>query len=499
MSGHPSEMVAAARNAFRSGKTRALSFRESQLKNLLRMYKENRDAITTALREDLNKPKLEATLYEVEMLIHEVEGLLKNLHDWAKPERVKKALVNVMDTPEIIREPYGVVLVMGAWNYPFQLTLSPVGGAIAAGNCVIIKPSEISKSVDKLIRELVPKYLDRECYHVYSGGVERTTELLKERFDYIFYTGSTNVGRIVHAAANKYLTPVTLELGGKSPVYLDPSADIEMAAKRIMWGKCMNAGQTCIAPDYLLCNKDTEKRFVRAAKKVIQTFYGENESESPDMCRIVADQHMKRIQKLLNADKNYVVAYGGKVDDTKRYIQPTLLTDVKPDHPIMQEEIFGPILPILTVKDAAEAINFINEREKPLALYIFSKNKDVTNLILSNTSSGGACVNDTIMHVGMDTLPFGGVGNSGMGAYHGKASFDTFSHKKSTLHIKMSGLGEKLRSSRYPPYSDEKMNYLMGAMKPRKLPSFKCFWYLLTFGMGIGSTYLIKCLIQKFK
>lgn len=496
---NPSEMVATARNAFRSGKTRSITFRETQLKNIIRMCEENRDAITTALRADLKKPKFEATLFEVERLINDTGKLLNNLHEWAKPEPVEKSLVNILDSPEIIREPYGVVLVIGAWNFPFTLTIQPLASAIAAGNCVIIKPSEIAKSIDKLTRELLPKYLDSECYQVYSGGVERTTELLKERFDYILYTGSTSVGRIVHAAANKYLTPVTLEMGGKSPVYLDPSADIEMAAKRIMWGKCMNAGQTCVAPDYLLCNKDTEKKFVREAKKLIRIWYRENENESPDYCRIVADQHMKRIEKLFNSNKDYVVAYGGDFDYTKRYIQPTLLTDIKPDHPLMQEEIFGPILPILTVQNASEAIKFINDREKPLALYIFSKNKDVINLILSNTSSGGVCVNDTLVHAASDSLPFGGVGNSGMGACHGKASFDTFSHKKSVLHINMGWLGETLRSSRYPPYSEDKLKTLKSFVKPRKLPFCKYFMHLLIFGFGIGSSFLIQFLVDKNK
>lgn len=496
MSKSASEVVSTARNVFNSGKTRSLSFREAQLKNLIRMYQENREAIIKALFEDLHKPKQEAVVTELEYLIHDAENMLKNLRTWAKPERVTKGMANIMDTPEIIREPYGVVLVMGAWNYPIQVTMAPVSGAIAAGNCVVIKPSEISKSIDKFISETVPKYLDPECYQVFSAGVPGTTELLKERFDFIIYTGSTTVGRIIHAAANKYLTPVCLELGGKSPVYIDKSADVEMAAKRIMWGKLTNAGQTCIAPDYLLCSKEVEKKFVSAAVKCIQTWYTKNESESPDFCRIVSDNHMQRLRKMMSGN-GYKVAYGGNMDDKERFVQPTILTDVNPSDPIMLDEIFGPILPIVSVKDAAEAINFINEREKPLALYIFSKNKAVTDLILANTSSGGACVNDTLMHFGVESLPFGGVGHSGMGAYHGKASFDTFSHKKSTLHTKLSGIGEKLMSSRYPPYSEEKLKFLMNALKPRKMPSLKCLTYVLSFGLGVGLSVLITCLTSE--
>lgn len=490
MSKSASEVVSIARNAFNSGKTRSLSFREAQLKNLIRMYQENREAIIKALHEDLNKPKQEAVITELEFLIHDAENMLNNLRTWAKPERVKKSMADIMNTPEIIREPYGVVLVMGAWNYPIQVTMAPVSGAIAAGNCVIIKPSEISKSIDKFIRETVPKYLDTECYQVFSAAVPGTTELLKERFDFIIYTGSTSVGRIVHAAANKYLTPVCLELGGKSPVYIDKSTDVDMATKRILWGKLTNAGQTCIAPDYVLCSKEVEKEFVPAAIKYIKAWYTENEITSPDYCRIVSDNHMQRLRKMMSGS-GHKVAYGGNMDDKERFIQPTILTDVDPNDPIMQDEIFGPILPIVSVKDASEAINFINAREKPLAIYIFSKRKEVTDLILANTSSGGACINDTIMHVAVAALPFGGVGYSGMGAYHGKASFDTFSHKKSTLHTKLSGLGEKMMSSRYPPYSEAKLKFLMNAVKPRKFPSLKGFSYFLTFGLGVGLSFLI--------
>nr|CAD7405601.1 unnamed protein product [Timema poppensis] len=472
-----SDIVQRARNAFHSGRTKSVEFREKQLNQLLRLYEENVPEMLTALSSDLRKSKQESLMTEIEYMKNDLINTIRNLREWVKPEKPPKSFVNMLDGVLIYNDPYGVVLIIGAWNYPLQLALLPMAGAIAAGNTVILKPSEVSPASAQLIAKLLPKYLDQECFQVVLGGVPETTQLLKEKFDYIFYTGSTEVGKIVRHAANEHLTPVTLELGGKSPVYLDNTADLEMAVKRIMWGKCINAGQTCIAPDYLLCSKQVEKEFVSKAKTILKEWYGDKSKESPDLCRIVTDRHYQRLVGLLKAG---TVAVGGETDASEKFISPTILVDVKPTDPVMQEEIFGPILPVVNVESAFDAIKFINSREEPLTLYVFTTDKKVRELILSqtrsgstcindtlmhfkplafyifsksskdrdllinNVSCGGVCCNDTIMHLAVDTLPFGGVGNSGIGSYHGKYSFDTFTHKKSCLVKDFNGIGEKL-------------------------------------------------------
>ncbi|KAL1494387.1 hypothetical protein ABEB36_009993 [Hypothenemus hampei] len=487
MSENPSEVVATLRNSFNSGKTRPLEFRIKQLLNLLKLYEENEDAIVEALWTDLKKCKGEALLMEIQFLINDLKTVLMNLYRWAKPEHVEKDLANLLDKAYIQREPYGVVLVIGAWNYPFQLTFGPVHGAIAAGNCVVIKPSEISPATAKLIAKLVPKYLDGDCYKVFNGGIPETTELLKERFDYIFYTGNTNVGKIIHQAANKYLTPVTLELGGKSPCYIDNSVNYLTATKRILWGKLANAGQTCVAPDYILCTKEVQQEIIEAAKIIVPQFYA-NPKESSEYGRIVTDRHFERLQGLLKSGK---IALGGEYDAEEKYIAPTILTDVKETDDVMKEEIFGPILPIYNVNTVQDAINFINKREKPLALYIFSNRKSVVDSIINNTSSGGICVNDTVMQLAIDTLPFGGVGASGMGGYHGKFSFDTFSHKKAVLEKNLDALGEKLGSAKYPPLTPGKINYLKFMLAKRSWRiNGACLCYTFMFFTGVFTYYL---------
>ncbi|KAK7861769.1 hypothetical protein R5R35_010788 [Gryllus longicercus] len=479
------EIIQKARDAFQSGRTRDVTFREQQLKKLLRLYEENTDAMIAALAADLRKSKQESVLFEIEFVKNDIKHSLLNLREWVKPEKPPKGIVNLMDEVLIHHDPFGVVLIMGAWNYPLQLALVPVAGAIAAGNCVILKPSEVSEACANLMAELIPKYLDQDCYHVVQGGIPETTELLKERFDYIFYTGSTNVGKIVRAAANEHLTPVTLELGGKSPVYIDDTVNMDIAVRRILWGKCINAGQTCIAPDYILCSKDVEQEIVSRAKQVFREWYGDNWKNSPDFCRIVTDRHFRRLVGFLNNGK---IAVGGDTDESERYISPTILVDVKPSDPIMQEEIFGPILPVVNVESPEEAIKFIVNREKPLAFYIFSDNSQRRKLLIENVSSGGICCNDTLMHVGVDTLPFGGVGNSGMGAYHGVYSYNTFTHKKSCLVKNYNPLGEKIASSRYPPYSDKKTTFLASMMKKRRGIGFslKYLPHIVMFGIGIA-------------
>lgn len=487
------EVVSKAREAFQSGRTLPLAYRKQQLQNLMRLYEENTEEMLDALREDLHKSKQEATVTEIDFIKNELRNLLYNFEDWAKPERVwNKGIANLLDGARIYKDPYGVVLVVGAWNYPIQLTFAPFAAAIAAGNCVILKPSEVAVCSGKLIAELVPKYLDENCYQVYQGGVPETTELLKQRFDYIFFTGSTSVGRIVYKAAAEHLTPVTLELGGKSPVYLDKSADLDIAVRRILWGKCLNVGQSCIAPDYLLCSKEIEANFIETAEKVLKEWYGGKLKQSSDFGRIISDTHFQRLVTLLKGVK---IAYGGNYDASERFIEPTIVTDVKTTDPLMQEEIFGPILPIVNVESPQEAISLINSREKPLALYIFSNNQEVIDLIITKTSSGGITVNDTMMHFSLDSLPFGGVGQSGIGSYHGKRSFDTFVHHKGALIKDLAKIGELASSSRYPPFSDSKLQFI--SVMTRKYPiSFKHATHILTLALGIGLAVGFNCFLS---
>ncbi|XP_074032094.1 aldehyde dehydrogenase, dimeric NADP-preferring isoform X2 [Leptinotarsa decemlineata] len=404
------QIVETARAAFKSGQTKPVPYRRQQLKNLLRFLKNEEETLCDVLQKDLKKPFQECIAHEVGVLEKDLNDCLKNLKSWSAPERVKKTAANFFDDLYIYNDPYGVVLVVGAWNYPLLLVLAPVVGAIAAGNCVVIKPSEIAPATANALATLLPKYLDSNCYPVYLGGVEETTELLKEKFDYIFYTGSPQVGKIYHQVATKNLTPVTLELGGKSPVYVDSSANLKLAARRIIWGKTQNAGQICIAPDYVLCSKSVQEELIDYIEKALEEFFQGYVKSSKSYGRIISKRHFARLCNLM---KNQKIAVGGHTDEEDLLIEPTVLVDVKPEDPIMQEEIFGPILPIVNVNDKEEAIRFINEREKPLALYIFTTKNSVKKAFLENTSSGGVVINDVIMHFIADGLPFGGVGNSG--------------------------------------------------------------------------------------
>ncbi|KAF5285786.1 hypothetical protein FQA39_LY04247 [Lamprigera yunnana] len=436
-------IVQSVRNAFESGRTKEIGFREQQLQNFLRFLNENTDEFLKALKTDLNKSKQETILMEISINVMETKIALENLKSWCQPEKPPKKFLNVMDEVLVCNDPYGVALVIGAWNYPLQVSLGPMISAIAAGNCVILKPSELACATARIIAELLPKYLDNDCYKIVLGDATDVTELLEERFDYIFFTGSPRIGKIVHAAANKFLTPTTLELGGKSPVIIDKTADMEVAARRILWGKCMNAGQTCIAPDYIMCEKEVAKKFIEKSKSIIREWYGTEAQESPDLGRIINDNHYQRLVKLIDKEK---IVIGGEFDATERYIKPTILDDVKENDSIMQDEIFGPILPIIYVESVQDAVKYINSKEKPLALYLFSTDKKTINFTLHATSSGGVTVNDTVMHAAVDNVPFGGVGNSGMGSYHGKYGFDTFVHKKTVLIRNLGSVGEKIGS-----------------------------------------------------
>ena len=452
-SGSIAARVAAARAAFDSGRTRPLAWRMDQLDALRRMISTHEDAILRALAEDLGKPAIEGYTTEVGYALAEVAKVKKGLPAWIRPERAPTPLILQPAKSRIYREPLGVVLIIAPWNYPFQLAVAPLIGAIAAGNCTIVKPSEVAPATSALIAELVPRYLDRECVQVIEGGVAETTELLAERFDHIFYTGNGAVGRIVMTAAARHLTPVTLELGGKSPTIVDATANLEVAARRICWAKFTNAGQTCVAPDYVLVEESVHDKLLARMKATIRDFYGEDPRQSPDYGRVINARHHRRLVGLM---KSGAVVIGGEADEGERYIAPTVLRDVDPSSPIMQEEIFGPILPVLKVRGVDQAISMINARPKPLALYVFTESRAVAEDVLARTSSGGAVVNHAIMHLANADLPFGGVGESGMGAYHGRSSFELFSHHRSVLK-KPSRIDPSIA---YPPYDAGKQRLL---------------------------------------
>eukprot|EP00092_Neocalanus_flemingeri_P035637 GFUD01038800.1.p1 GENE.GFUD01038800.1~~GFUD01038800.1.p1 ORF type:complete len:510 (-),score=146.39 GFUD01038800.1:299-1828(-) len=496
--GQLTRVVDNSRAAFLSGRTRPLAWRMSQLENLLKMLDENEAAICEALGKDLRKPKQESICLEIEFLRNDVRGCINNIESWMADYYVEKNIVTMMDTTLIHYDPLGVVLIMGAWNYPMMLSLGPLGGAISAGNCVIIKPSELAPATSSIIATLIPRYLDQECFQVVEGGITETTELLEERFDHIFFTGSGAVGKIVREAANKHLTPVTLELGGKSPVYIDSSADLDITTRRLLWAKCINLGQTCIAPDYVLCSKEVEVKLVEKMRSLIGEWYGIDPQKSPNLCRIINNRNWDRLNNLLKSTKGKV-EIGGDTDPNDLYIAPTVITGVEYDEPLMLDEIFGPILPIVSVNSVEEAVQFINKREKPLTLYVFSSDKAAQDAFKTSTSSGSMVVNDAVVHLSVETLPFGGVGASGMGGYHGKYTFTTFSHQKSVLVRDFGALGEYLGETRYPPYQDWKIKRMGLLLKNRKIP--KCLSlipYISCFLFGAGSVFLVKVLAIKF-
>uniref|UniRef100_A0A8C8RF78 Aldehyde dehydrogenase n=1 Tax=Pelusios castaneus TaxID=367368 RepID=A0A8C8RF78_9SAUR len=457
------DLVSSLRTAWVEGKTRTIEHRISQLEALGRFLDEKKQHILDAMASDMRKPPFEVELSEIFLVQNEVNHALNNLASWMKDKFVDKNLVTQMDTAFIRRDPYGVVLIIGPWNYPLQLILVPLVGAIAAGNCVIIKPSEISSSTEKLIAESLPTYLDKDCFAVVTGGPEVTSQLLENKFDYIFFTGSPHVGKVVMAAAAQHLTPLTLELGGKNPCYVADKCDPQTVANRLVWGRCFNAGQTCLAPDYVLCSLETQEKLLPALRHAITEFFGPNPQESPDFARIISDRHFQRIQALLGSGR---VAIGGQTDEKERYVAPTVLLDVQPSEPAMQEEIFGPVLPIITVANMDEAIAFINSRERPLAVYVFASNNKLVHQVLERTSSGSFGGNDALMQMMLVSLPFGGIGTSGLGSYHGKFSFDTFSHHRACL-LRNMGL-EAMNALRYPPYTDRKMGMVLSTSRIKR-------------------------------
>lgn len=455
-----SDTLRRLREAFSSGLTRPAEFRAAQLKGLGRFLQDHKQLLQEALAQDLRKSVIESEVAETSTSQREVKLALRNLRAWMKDEKVTKNLATQLDSAFIRKEPLGVVLIISPWNYPVYLSLMPLVGAVAAGNCVVLKPSEISKNTEKVLAEVLPRYLDQSCFAVVLGGPEETQQLLEHKFDYIFFTGSTRVAKTVMSAAAKHLTPVTLELGGKNPCYVDDNCDPQTVANRVVWFRYFNMGQTCVAPDYVLCSPEMQERLLPALQSAITRFYGEDPRNSPDLGRIINEKHFQRLQGLLGCGR---VAIGGQSDETERYIAPTVLVDVQETEPVMQEEIFGPILPIMNVGSLDEAIDFINRREKPLSLYAFSKSSQVVKQVLARTSSGAFTANDGFMYLSLSSLPFGGVGKSGMGRYHGKFSFDTFSHHRSCL-LTHTGL-EKLNSIRYPPYSPSNLKMMLVAME----------------------------------
>jgi len=485
------KLVTDVRATFDTGRTKNIEWRISQLKAMTRLLDENEDVLLEALKKDLNKPKQESYMSEIDYLRNDIISILRNIRDWTKDRYCDKNPLTLLDTVMMHPEPYGTVLVIGAWNFPLNLTISPALPAIAAGNCVILKPSEISPATAKAMADLIPKYLDPKCIKVVCGGVEETTELLKEKFDYIFYTGSTGVGKIIGAAANKHLTPCTLELGGKSPAFIDDSGNLEYKVKRLCWGKFLNAGQICVAPDYVLCSKAVEKKIIPMMKKILKDWYSEKPDFSKDYCRIVTDRHFTRLQAMLSKTKGSL-ALGGSCKPEDKYMEPTVVTGVDLDDATMQEEIFGPILPIINVESTEDAIKIINARDKPLALYVFSERENIQEMFKKQTSSGGLVFNETIMHLSIEELPFGGVGASGMGSYHGKFGFETFTHMKPILKKDLSWLGEKMGELRYPPYNEKMLSTIRNLTKNRALPDIAWLKTGLTFLAGAAVGILVK-------
>ena len=449
MTGIAEQALTTARKAFASGRTRDASWREKQLDGLVRLLEENDEALIAALHADLGKPRAEGWTTDLGTTATEISYIRKNIRKWMKSRKVRVPMVAQPGSGFIKPEPLGVILVITPWNYPISLLLNPLAAVFAAGNTAVCKPSELAPACSKLMAELIPQYVDPEAAVVVEGDVEIATELLEQKWDHIFFTGSTNVGRIVMQAAANHLTPVTLELGGKSPTIVDETADLVAAANRITWGKFLNAGQTCIAPDYVFAHENIREELVDKIKEATNEFYGSDPKTSPDYARIVSERHLNRLTGLLD---DGTVVLGGNHDAADRYLEPTILLDPSADSAIMSDEIFGPILPILSFTDLQEVIGFVNARPKPLALYIFANSDNVVDEVISQTSSGGVCVNHSLLHYGVSDLGFGGVGDSGIGRYHGKSGFDQFSNMKSVLKKRF----KPELSLLYPPYTEKK-------------------------------------------
>jgi aldehyde dehydrogenase (NAD+) len=420
------------RATYAEGRTRPLEWRRQQLAALRRMLIEREDDLVTALMSDLGRHPFEAWLPDIRTTAREIEDLDKHLDRWLAPERVPVPALFRPGRARVVREPLGVVLVIGPWNYPVQLTLSPLAAALAAGNAVVLKPSEVAPATSAALARLLPVYLDTDAVAVVEGGADETTTLLEQRFDHILYTGNGTVGRIVAAAAARHLTPVTLELGGKSPVIVTADADVELAASLVALSRFLNAGQTCVASDHVWVHRDVEQAFLDALRAQVRKRYGADPRASGDFGRMVNPHHARRVKALLDAG-GFEVVCGGEVDVEHRYVAPTVLRNVERDAAVMGEEIFGPVVPVLPFGDLDEVIERVNAGPKPLALYLFTRSDEVVAQVEARTSSGGLCVNDAMSHLLISSLPFGGVGESGYGAYHGRHGVETFSHRKAVF------------------------------------------------------------------
>jgi len=443
------EIVLKQREYFRNQNTISYDFRYKALSSLRSSILKHEEELSEALFKDLGKNQAESFFTEIGQVLKELTYIQKRLKKLMKNRRVKSSIIDFPSKSYISPYPYGVTLIISPWNYPVMLSLGPIVGAIAAGNTIILKPSEFSINTSKVIEKIISSTFDDEYIKVINGAVKETQDLLNQKLDYIFFTGSTNVGRIVMEKASKYLTPISLELGGKSPVIVGKCANIKIAAKRIAFGKLLNSGQTCIAPDYVYVHESVKAEFIKYLKEAIIEFFGDNPIESKDYGKIINNKHYDRLNNLIEGEN---IVFGGDKSDELQKISPTILDDINHDSKVMQEEIFGPILPLITFEDLNEVISYINNNPAPLALYLFTESKKVIQKVLNECKFGGGCINDTIMHVSSDYLPFGGVGESGMGSYHGKASFDTFSHYRSVMH-KSTKFDLKVR---YAPYTAAK-------------------------------------------
>lgn len=450
------EIVESEKHFFRTGVTRGVDFRIDMLKKFRKAIIENDELISAALKADLNKQPFESYMCETGLLLEEINFHIKRLKKWSKTRRVKSGIGQLPGKSYVCPEPYGVVLIMAPWNYPVQLCLMPLVGAISAGNCAVVKPSAYAPESSRVISKLIESAFPTGFVTAVEGGRDANKALLDEPFDYIFFTGSVAVGKTVMEAAAKRLTPVTLELGGKSPIIVDETANLPLAARRIAFGKVLNAGQTCVAPDYLMIEKSVEAPFIEEYKKALADFFPDGDMSG--MVRIINDKHFDRVCNILDNSGN--VAIGGARDAETRFIEPAVLTGVPVDSPAMQQEIFGPVLPVLPYEKLDDCIDFIRSRPKPLALYIFSENKMNQEKVLNSCSFGGGCINDTVIHLASSHMSFGGVGESGMGSYHGKKSFDTFTHYRSVL--KQGKLDVKLR---YFPYKSGKEKIIRMILK----------------------------------
>ncbi len=445
------EILNEQKEFFNSQKTKNIKFRKRALQQLKEAILKNEDLMYEAIYKDFGKSKFDTFTTEISFVLKEIEFYLKNLNSLSSPKKVRTNLANQLGSSKIYSEPLGNTLVIGAWNYPYQLSLSPLIAAVAVGNTCILKPSEVAENSMKAMVKIINENFPREYLFAVEGGVEEITGILELKFDKIFFTGSTKVGKIVYEAAAKNLTPVTLELGGKSPAIVAASSNLEVAAKRIVWGKFLNAGQTCVAPDYILVDERVKESLVTSLKKYIQKFSYKADSEQ--YTQIINEKNFERLIKMIDPEN---VFYGGNFDAEKRFIEPTILQNVTWEDSVMQEEIFGPILPVLTYKNFNEALLQISKHEKPLAAYLFTNNSEEKDLFTTRISFGGGCINDVVMHLSNDHLPFGGVGNSGIGNYHGKFGFDTFSHQKAILERATWGEPDL----KYPPYSDKKLSWI---------------------------------------